>query len=930
MTFGPFQPARRTSALARRAARRAVPIVLILLLLTSSAAAQGRRSVAVFNFQMKSATDEWRWLEKGLADRVITDLFCSGMVDVINRDAMQETAEAMRWTPEMMSGKHDLGPIRVALKPQYLVSGLYEVSGDTLSITAFVVELATSREVARRHISGPCPEALDLSRTLSVQLLALLTGKSDAEILPALPVWTRSLPAAKAVYEGIDLYDQGRYGEAWLNFSRAAREDANYLDAQYWVGKMYYFLDRYRHARISLEKFLYQNPDHPRTGDAVMEFLHTYEYLDTPPETLLEINHQLERRFDTTLFRDGSYGQGTIIGRVLRQKRLQILDSLGRHDEALKLMALVHPGGKEGIGAGRVSLPAPAALGHYVRLGYTFSTAELLDYFNLPNWANVIRFEPHKLAISISPGGATRQQGEEWFRGNRMASLLLAPSNYAITSVTVFPEGDAGNPVQLTLMLWGPQTMDAITQTHGATSGPSDAITAANLPRLNYLTMKIRYRSRRPVESFRLVAEIEPIGPHGSLDVSCPSTAAFTVAVANRNVGRGPGLIGPLPPGRHILEFQHRSSNCYQPARSLVEIVEGRTTHVEQQLLWREDGPFAGWNNGVHIGRNYGILPTAVSPENPPTVLADDDAIHVVWARHGDLWHSTSRDGRTFTPPRRLCLPISTAWDERDPRLVRDEAGRYLLLFRGNRDIRHRSLPYICWSRDMINWSAPALLGSDQFFAGLVRITHQSPVALAGHPLAWQLALCQNDLWQPPWDLNRLHSRMNRAGLLREDGVYEFYRLNPDAGKRKARLVQYLSSDGLNWTENAMIAEMPATDREFSVRAVRADNRSIVAVLEVTQDEKRRSAIKLFRQLPDRQSPDKQALDRKPFDSRWEQSPWFDDIAHPLADMAYHPRWGYIIAWDGPYLISGPQIDTLFSAPAHADVLLRENGDGLD
>jgi hypothetical protein len=29
--------------------------------------------VAVFNFQMKSDTPDWRWLEKGLSDRIATD-----------------------------------------------------------------------------------------------------------------------------------------------------------------------------------------------------------------------------------------------------------------------------------------------------------------------------------------------------------------------------------------------------------------------------------------------------------------------------------------------------------------------------------------------------------------------------------------------------------------------------------------------------------------------------------------------------------------------------------------------------------------------------------------------------------------------------------------------------------------------------------------
>jgi TolB-like protein len=53
--------------------------------------------VAVFNFGMKSDTPERKWLEKGLADRVITDMYRVESVTVVQRDIMQEAAERTRW-----------------------------------------------------------------------------------------------------------------------------------------------------------------------------------------------------------------------------------------------------------------------------------------------------------------------------------------------------------------------------------------------------------------------------------------------------------------------------------------------------------------------------------------------------------------------------------------------------------------------------------------------------------------------------------------------------------------------------------------------------------------------------------------------------------------------------------------------------------------
>ena len=41
--------------------------------LSAVAPTHAATNVAVFNFQMKSETPDWRWLEKGLADRIATD-----------------------------------------------------------------------------------------------------------------------------------------------------------------------------------------------------------------------------------------------------------------------------------------------------------------------------------------------------------------------------------------------------------------------------------------------------------------------------------------------------------------------------------------------------------------------------------------------------------------------------------------------------------------------------------------------------------------------------------------------------------------------------------------------------------------------------------------------------------------------------------------
>ena len=54
-------------------------------------------------------------------------------------------------------------------------------------------------------------EISELDKLAQTELLAWFTDRPAEQILPELPVWTRSVPASKALYQGMHLYDSGRY-----------------------------------------------------------------------------------------------------------------------------------------------------------------------------------------------------------------------------------------------------------------------------------------------------------------------------------------------------------------------------------------------------------------------------------------------------------------------------------------------------------------------------------------------------------------------------------------------------------------------------------------------------------------------------------------------------------------------------------------------
>jgi TolB-like protein len=91
--------------------------------------AQAGTNVAVFNFQMTSATPDWIWLEKFLSDQITTDFAQSGTLSVVARDKMQLVAQELRWAPEMATTDPErMKQIGGQLRIKYLVSGLCSVT----------------------------------------------------------------------------------------------------------------------------------------------------------------------------------------------------------------------------------------------------------------------------------------------------------------------------------------------------------------------------------------------------------------------------------------------------------------------------------------------------------------------------------------------------------------------------------------------------------------------------------------------------------------------------------------------------------------------------------------------------------------------------------------------------------------------------------
>ena len=875
----------------------------VALLLTAAAVivglgtfAEAATGVAVFNFQMTTQTPDWKWLEKCLADQITTDLSRAPGLTLIARDKMQEVAERVKWAPEMATTDATrMGTVTRELAIEYLVTGVCSVKGDQLEITAQVVQVKGRQEVFRKTVSGEAKDVISVQKQVSAELYSWFTKTPVEQVLPLLPVWTRSIPAMKALYEGMHLYDQGRYHEAWLSFRGAERADAKYVEAVYWVGKMYYFMDRYEHARRGFEEFVYMDQAHPRIGDAIVEYLHTYEKRNTPPQELLAVYRDLRARFGnrmvTLASMEGPQPFGWWLDDRIAPLQAMFTPPPDKLDEPLE-----HEG---------LAFDAVHAFCNRTGKAPSFGVAQQLTS-NTSNMCNKVFY------YEMGPRGAVektafspRYIGQTGTRST-WRCCWIAPSGYVIKSIRIQPLTDMPDGTVKVYI-----HRDAVADSGSATGKLADVrrkpLLLDKLPHANFFVglctvegTKVYQDTGEIIKDITCTLEFEPLGKVGSLFVDCAGTTEFRVDVDGRFWRTGAGWITLLKPGEHTLTFSPlKPDGPYTSATLKAKVEAGKGVSVIGSLPWKKDNAWGTWEPTAGIPSAPRAYLSGTSPGC--TLLLEDGAIRLLWISGGDIWTSVSTDGKTFSSGRLIGLPVSSAWREYDVKCVRDESGRWAMMFRSNRNARHEDKMYVCWSRDFEHWTAPALVGIG-FASSLMMDDHGRFLAVVGFggifastdALSWKL------IGSTPGLVANI--------LQREDGIYETvttkvtksWRVVDDHGQagtnRIVKIERHTSPDAVTWTLAEQIAEFQGAEAGASL--LRDKHGSTV-----------------FCEAWDF------ALVQRPGECWKKVKPSIEFLSRPNAIFYaadWHPRWGTVIAWysplgpaGGPYVVRGPGLTVM-------------------
>lgn len=545
--------------------------------------------------------------------------------------------------------------------------------------------------------------------------------------------------------------------------------------------------------------------------------------------------------------------------------------------------------------------------------------------------------------------------------------MFLAPSGHVFKSIRLFPLSKVTEGVvdfRLAKDLSG-----AVATWRGPLSSVREkGVLFENLPPTGVLEVECTVQSDKGVKrapddydayrdlhnGLRAQVRFEKLGPHGAIEVHCATGVDFRVDV-DGGVGRAwPGLIGLLAPGEHTLKFYPTEARGpYREWSTKVLVEAGKVTHITARLPW-EKGPWASWTNSVFVGQDYpGYYLCPLETYDAPSLQVDDEAIRVVWCRGGDIWSSVSTDGQTFSPPRKLGLPISSGWTEENVRVLRDESGRFLIVFTSDRGGQHKMRPYVSWSRDFAHWTAPAAI-SDEPLAHHYAITQDARgrfIFLGSLGSRWweerALRICTSRdayRWQelPRVPLELPAGSVECLHILQlSDGSFELYfatwkSIGPGRTEPFMRVWRLVSHDLQNWSGPEEVVGLPnhPSGHGKGAHNLCAVEDNIGVLLTVFQNSKSTWSDSLYRNKATRELysnyPPREpgtVMFRETAAGKWGSHLVAGRPLDGLPTMAYHPRWGYIIAWNipavvrspltrgkaGPFLIRGPSVEPFFA-----------------
>ncbi|MCD6416629.1 MAG: tetratricopeptide repeat protein, partial [Planctomycetes bacterium] len=245
------------------------PIFLSAPLHAQEAEPQPPITVAVLNFVNRNPGDGSDWLEKGLADLLITDLSKSATLLVVERERMAWMLKELELGERGVVDPSTAGRVGRICKVDRVLFGSYVRQGDHLQIEAHIVEVESGELLRLELVEGKAGAVLGLEKRLALRILSRLhLPLSEGERRRILQMPTDSVDALTHYSFGLDAYDGGEYEEAIMEFRLALKKDPDYHKARMHLADKYFKIHEPEHALVEYRNVLRRDVEGRLTEDA--------------------------------------------------------------------------------------------------------------------------------------------------------------------------------------------------------------------------------------------------------------------------------------------------------------------------------------------------------------------------------------------------------------------------------------------------------------------------------------------------------------------------------------------------------------------------------------------------------------------------------------------------------------------------------------
>jgi len=246
-------------------------------------------TLAVLNFSNRTPGDGSDWLDKGLADMLITDLSVTDKLRLVTREDMQSMFDEMRLGASGAVSADSAQQFGKMVQADLVLTGTFALKGNLCEMEAHVVEIGTQNVRRVEVVAGQATDVLKLEKELALNVVKNFNVPlSEGERASLMRMPTQSVDAGKCLYEGLDAHDRGESYDAIAAVRKALEKDPAFDRARFELGGIYRAVLEFHHADVEFARLVVRQPRSPFAAGALLARAKLKEkFFPAPPDSVI-------------------------------------------------------------------------------------------------------------------------------------------------------------------------------------------------------------------------------------------------------------------------------------------------------------------------------------------------------------------------------------------------------------------------------------------------------------------------------------------------------------------------------------------------------------------------------------------------------------------------------------------------------------------